>query len=85
MEQIFMKSISKKWINDKKVISNSHHGFNRGKSCLNNLIAFHDEMTSWVNEERADIVIYFDTTKVSDSFYAILMWKLRLHRLEEDG
>lgn len=38
---------------DKKVIWASQRGFTKVKSCLTNLIAFHDEMTGLLDEGRA--------------------------------
>lgn len=57
MEQITPEAISKR-IKDKKVIGSSQHGFMKTKSCLTNLIAFYDEMTSLVDKGRAVDSIY---------------------------
>jgi len=46
MEQLFLEVIIKQ-VEEKKVMRSSHHGFTKGKSCLTNLIAFYDGMTSW--------------------------------------
>jgi len=43
-EQLTLDATSKQ-VEEEKVIS-SQHGFTKGKSCLTNLIAFYDGMTS---------------------------------------
>jgi len=55
MEQLILDVIIKQ-VEEKKVRS-SQHGFTKGKSCLTNLIAFYDGMTSWVDEGRAVDVV----------------------------
>ncbi|GAB0189207.1 mitochondrial enolase superfamily member 1 [Grus japonensis] len=52
MEQLILGVINKH-VEEKKVIGSGQHGFTKGKSCLTNLIAFYDSMTSWVDERRA--------------------------------
>jgi len=71
-------------LNKKKVIGSSQHGFTKGKSCLTNLITFHDGMTSWVDEERAVVVVYLDFNKAFDTVsHNILTSKLRKWGLDE--
>ena len=38
----------------------SQHGFTNGKSCLTNLISFHDKVTCVVDEGKAVILVYLD-------------------------
>lgn len=59
MEQILLKTISKD-IKNKKVIESRQYGFTKGKSCLTNLIASCDEITSLVNEGRAMDIVYLE-------------------------
>lgn len=53
---------------DKKVIGSRWHGFMKRKSCLTNLIAFYDKMTSSVDEEKAADVIFLDFSKTFNTF-----------------
>jgi len=62
MEQLILDVISKQ-TEEKKVIRSSQHGFTKGKSCLTNLIAFCDGMTSWVDEGRPVDVVCLDFSK----------------------
>ncbi|GAB0204347.1 coiled-coil domain-containing protein 171 [Grus japonensis] len=59
MEQLILGVINKH-VEEKVVIGSGQHGFTKEKSCLTNLIAFCDGMTSWVDEGRAVDVVYLD-------------------------
>ena len=48
------------------VISNSQHGFRRGRSPQTNLLEFMDRLTKWLDEGRSVDVIYFDFSKAFD-------------------
>jgi len=48
MEQLVQDAISKR-LEEKMVIRGSQHGFTKGKSCLINLVAFHDVIAGWVD------------------------------------
>lgn len=52
---------------DKKVIWNSQHRIIKGKLCLNNLIAFCDEMTCPRVKGETLNVVYFDSSKAFDT------------------
>jgi len=71
-------------VEEKKVIRSSQHGFTKGKSCLTNLIAFYDDMTGCVGEERAVDVVYLDFSTGFDTVsHNILLGKLRKYGQDE--
>jgi len=49
-----------------KLLCASQHGFRSGKSCLNNLLTFLDEVTRSVEEGHSVDVIYLDFAEVFD-------------------
>jgi len=76
-------SISKQ-MEENKIVRSSQHGFTKGKSCLTNLIAFYDAMTSWVDEGRAVDVVYLYFSKAFDTVsHNILTGELRKRGLDE--
>lgn len=56
----------------------------RGKQGFINLIAFYNEMTSLMNETRAEGVVYIDFSKGFDSIsHNVVIDKLRKYRLDK--
>ncbi|GAB0202749.1 mitochondrial enolase superfamily member 1 [Grus japonensis] len=82
MEELL--KVINKHVEEKKVIGNGEHGFTKGKSCLGNLIAFCDGMTSLMEEGRAVDVVYLDFSKAFDTVsHKIPVSKLRKCGLDE--
>ncbi|KAK4830236.1 hypothetical protein QYF61_009303 [Mycteria americana] len=83
MEQLILGTMSRH-IKDKKITRSSQYGFNKGKSCLTNLIKFYNELTVLVDEGRAVDIVYLDCSKVFDiASHKILIEKLLKYGLDE--
>ena len=64
MEKVVNRELGKHL--EKGVLSNSQHGFRRGRSCQTNLIEFSDKVTHWLDEGGCVDVVYLDFRKAFD-------------------
>jgi len=70
-------------VEEKKIVRSSQHGVTKAKSSLNNLIAFYDGMTGWVDERKVVDLVYPNFSKHFDTISRnILTGKLRKCGLE---
>jgi len=68
---------------DNQGVRPSQHGFMKGRSCLTNLMHFHDQVTHLVDEGKAVDIIYLEFRKAFDTVpHSILLEKLAARGLD---
>lgn len=79
MDQIVLHTIMQH-VKGNHVMKPNPHGFMKGKSCLENLISFYNDVALLVDEGKAVNVAYLSFSKASDAvFHSILPEKLTIH------
>jgi len=73
VEQIILSTITRH-IQDNQWIRPSQHVFNKGRSCLTNLIYFCDKVTHLVDEGKAMDIVYLDFSKAFE-FPTAYSWR----------
>ena len=83
MEQLVLNAISR-LLGDKEVIRSTQNGFTKGRSCSTKLVAFYEDVTSWVDWGRVVDVVYLDFSKAFDTVpHDVLITKLRKYGIDE--
>ena len=71
-----------RYMEEKEVIWDNHHGFTKGKSCLISLVAFNNGITA--SKRRVIYVIVLDYSKALDTgSHNILLSKLKIYRFDQ--
>ena len=68
-------------MNTHTLLFQSQHGFNKGKSCLTNLLFFLEDVTKAIDEGKPLCVIYLEFSKAFDK----VPHKILLHKIESRG
>ena len=70
-------------LESKHLISDSQHGFRKGRSCLTNLLEFLDKVTGCVDSGDCVDVIFLDFAKAFDKVpHGLLIRKLKAHGID---
>lgn len=64
MEHLILETISI-YMDDKMVIRNRQHSFNKGKPCLTDLFAFYNEAITWMDDGKAVDIVYLTSAGIS--------------------
>ena len=69
-----------KFLDEHELIKDSQHGFQRGRSCLTNLLLFLDQVLKSVDEGHCVDIVFLDLAKAFDKVpHLRLLEKLKKH------